>query len=393
MRGIGQDGGQLGEPKRLMRFSGWRWRIVFYSVVSPVRSAGPVSPLNSMKIFSISLVLFLVLTSNCCFGQTYQLTDLGAWVGTNSYAQGINNQGQVVGYWDATNGAHAFLYQTGTVIDLGLLGVNGTNVYALSINNSGQVVGFSESTNGAQAFIYQHGNNASLGTLGSLGSYAFGINNGGQIVGYLATSNGAQAFLYNNGVLFNVGNLGGTNSFAYGVNDAIQVAGSSLEADNATWHAFLWQNGVNSDLNHLIPYGSAWNLSEAHGINDLGNIAGWGVINGHEHAFLFFNSGFIIDLGTLFGGTNSYALGFQRFRTAQTLLPMLCRQLAVGGPDNVPAKRRDAYDDDEGLRQFEPVDERDEQRGGQSVFGLRLQSGGPADQPVAGGRDVLGVSV
>ncbi len=63
-----------------------------------------------MKTFSSSLVLFLALIPNNCFSQTYQLTDLGVFVGTNSYAQGINNQSQVVGYWDTLAGAHAFLY-------------------------------------------------------------------------------------------------------------------------------------------------------------------------------------------------------------------------------------------------------------------------------------------
>src|SRR5207245_175100 len=49
--------------------------------------------------------------SHTAAAQTYRLTDLGALLGTNSYAYGINNQGQVVGYWNTTsNGVHAFLY-------------------------------------------------------------------------------------------------------------------------------------------------------------------------------------------------------------------------------------------------------------------------------------------
>ena len=96
------------------------------------------------KIMKTTLfVLLLAMAANDCFGQSYQLTDLGASIGTNSYAQGINNGGQVVGYWQSTNGAHAFLYRSGVVTDLGVLGQAGTNNFALSINNSGQVVGFS----------------------------------------------------------------------------------------------------------------------------------------------------------------------------------------------------------------------------------------------------------
>lgn len=42
---------------------------------------------------------------------------------------------------------------------------------------------------------------------------------------------------------------------------------------------------------------------------------------------------------------------------------------------------------------FEPVDEHRERGLGESVLGLLIQSGEPADEPVAGGRDVLGLSV
>ena len=260
-----------------------------------------------MKALSIGAALFLSVAAGV--SQTYQLTDLGAVIGTNSYAQGINNQGEVVGYWSATNGAHAFLYQSGAVTDLGLLGAGGVNNYALSINNAGQVVGFSETTNGASAFLFQSGTVTTLGRLGGTSSYALGINGRGQIVGYLDTQKGGRAFLLDESELIDLGTLGGTNSFAFGVNDSLQVAGASLKADNLTLHAFLWQNGVISDLNDLVALDEHWVLTDAHGINDLGNIAGWCVLDGQEHAFLYYNGQRVTDLGILAGGTNSYALG------------------------------------------------------------------------------------
>jgi probable HAF family extracellular repeat protein len=252
-----------------------------------------------MKHFSSTLILFLALISCRCPGQSYQLTDLGALIGTNSYAQGINNQGQVVGYWDTTNGAHAFLYQAGTVTDLGLLGGNPTNNYALSVNNAGQVVGFSETINGAQAFLYQNGALTDLGNLGGSGSYAFDINGSGQIVGHVDTPDGARAILYDTdtGSIINIGTLGGTNSFAFGVNNTLQVTGSSLLSDDATTHAFLWQNGAINDLNQLQTNTGGWELTDAHGINDFGNIVGWGVISNQDHAYLFSMNGATTDLG------------------------------------------------------------------------------------------------
>jgi probable HAF family extracellular repeat protein len=82
-----------------------------------------------------------------------------------------------------------------------------------------------------------------------------------------------------------------------------------LLADDLTAHAYLWQNGAINDLNQIQTYNSGWELSDAHGINDLGNIVGWGLINNQEHAFIFYRGGVVADLGLLAGGTNSYALG------------------------------------------------------------------------------------
>ena len=40
------------------------------------------------------------------------------------------------------------------------------------------------------------------------------------------------------------------------------------------------------DLNRLIPQGSGWVLGQASGINDAGQITGYGTVHGRTHAFL-----------------------------------------------------------------------------------------------------------
>jgi probable HAF family extracellular repeat protein len=40
------------------------------------------------------------------------------------------------------------------------------------------------------------------------------------------------------------------------------------------------------DLNKLIPAGSGWVLGQGSGINNAGQIAGYGTIRGQSHAFL-----------------------------------------------------------------------------------------------------------
>jgi probable HAF family extracellular repeat protein len=78
------------------------------------------------------------------------MTDLGTLPGYgNSYASGVNDLGQVVGYAYGTGlDDRAFLYSNGQVLDLNsLIPTNSGWVLnrAVAINNSGQIVGFGNS--------------------------------------------------------------------------------------------------------------------------------------------------------------------------------------------------------------------------------------------------------
>ena len=56
--------------------------------------------------------------------------------------------------------------------------------------------------------------------------------------------------------------------------------------DVSTAHALLWENGTMINLQDQIPADSGWVLRQALGINDQGQIAGFGVHEGKIRAFL-----------------------------------------------------------------------------------------------------------
>ena len=82
---------------------------------------------------------------------------MGGLGGGGSYASAINDRGQVVGEGKNASGAwHAFLWQNGTMTDLGTLG--GKKSAATSINERGEIVGTSTTRSGqTHAFLWQDG--------------------------------------------------------------------------------------------------------------------------------------------------------------------------------------------------------------------------------------------
>ncbi len=203
--------------------------------------------------------------------------DLGAGI----FATGINDAGIIIG-----GNGHAFRFANGAYQDLGVLQVGGWSS-ASGINSSGAVVGDASVGSGFHGFIWTAGTGMqAIGDLGGGSSHATGINDSGAVVGSASLASGYEhAFLSLGGTLTDLGTLGGGSSFAYSINDAGAVVGYSWLASGQNTHAFVYANGIMVDLNSLLPAGSGWELTEAYGINDAGQITGSGLFNGQVSAF------------------------------------------------------------------------------------------------------------
>jgi probable HAF family extracellular repeat protein len=231
------------------------------------------------------------------------MTPLPTLGGNNGSAGDINNRGQVVGIAENTTPDPTCLSlappfnQFDQIQEKPVIWENGEirelptfpgdpDGGANAINDRGQIVGASGNCSkgpdyALHALLWQNGALTDLGNLGgTLFSFAGNINNRGQIIGAsdLPSDTTAHAFLWaKDSGMQDLGTLpGDVSSLAKGINDKGQVVGQSCDVDG-NCRAFLWQNGVMTDLNTLVPGdGSTLFLFEAFGINSRGQFTAIG---------------------------------------------------------------------------------------------------------------------
>lgn len=242
-------------------------------------------------------------------GFTFTTFDvLGAYY---TQGTGINNAGQIVGWFGDATGTHGFLYAGGTFSTLDVPFPGGDSTRAWGINNADQIVGSFGDATGPHGFLNTGGSYTTLdvpGASGPIGTVAYAINDSGQIVGRFGDSGGVSGhgFLETGSNFTMLDVPGGFDTIAWGINDAGQIAGTYEVTTGSTsvGYGFLYANGVFSTLN--LP-GSV----DIATINNVGQIAGSFVDGTGSHGFVLTGSDLtIIDVP---GASNTQIYGINDF--------------------------------------------------------------------------------
>jgi hypothetical protein len=160
---------------------------------------------------------------------------------TNTHLLGINNAGLIIGNFSTGGDSTPFLYSAGTFTTLPQDPSAKTSTDFVGINNNGQMVGFYD---GTHPFLYSSGSFTNLPQpSNSISALPMGINDNGQIAGYYLTSTNIVGFIDTSGIYNNL-IFGNDTLLAQGINnDGVIVgnllAGSPAVPEPSTWAMLL----------------------------------------------------------------------------------------------------------------------------------------------------------
>ena len=191
-----------------------------------------------MKILSRPTALFSVaaIFGSLALADTYNFVTLDVSGGTNTVARGINNSGDVVGFYSLAghSGHHGFLYLDGSFATIDVPGATGTQ--AVAINDRGEIVGTFTDAHGEHGFLYVGGAFTTIDAPDATYTTATSIDNAGDIVGTFTGGDSlSHGFRYTNGVFSTTESSIDARS---DVNDAGQIVGSYLDGSGES-HGFL----------------------------------------------------------------------------------------------------------------------------------------------------------
>lgn len=212
------------------------------------------------------------------------LSDVSAAIAPYGITLGMNNSGVIIGTgYQPGNPDSVWAYDSVTNTTVWIPNMGGDFGWPNSINASGAIVGYQRTANGASApyaaFLYEGGTLTDLGGLGG-SSFASQINNAGGIAGFSQISPGGPTNAWyrapGSTTLVNLQPASGwLDTLATDSNpDGRVISGIGYRSDGRK-RAIAWFDGVFVDLNDLLPPGGGVEFASAGFVNDLGQIAGY----------------------------------------------------------------------------------------------------------------------
>jgi len=193
------------------------------------------------------------------------VTDIGNLGGNKLFNSILNNQGQIVGQASVGPGfgaSHVFFWDGTNIIDVG------ANLSISDFNNAGQIAVDVFTNVGDKAGIWD-GTLTLLPDLGGGESFVTAINDNGQIVGGATIAFDEVPVMWENGVITELTGFDGFRVYPVDINNAGMIVGSMYPPFVDEEHAFLWIDGVVTDL------GTLGENSWAEEITDSGYIRGY----------------------------------------------------------------------------------------------------------------------
>ena len=232
-------------------------------------------------------------TNNYGFVYSGSYTTIDVPLSNGTFTGGINDQGQIVGYYrDAHSNFHGFLYSGGSYTTIDDPN-NPQDSVSVGINNKGQIVGdYIEPDPSAigHGYLYSHGTFTTLDVPGSSANQATAINDKGDIVGFYNDSiTGVEhGYLYSHGTYTTLDDPAGTFTKPQGINNKGQIVGDYIDS-SGHMNGFIYDHGSFTTIDD--PLGQGVETTVVTGINDQGQIVGWyndGSNNGNAsiHGFI-----------------------------------------------------------------------------------------------------------
>jgi len=167
---------------------------------------------------------------------------------------------------------------------------NATETFATSINNNGDIVGYFNSNNTPNQGFYRspQGDLNILNFPGSIETTPQDINNLRQIVGsYLDSNSVFHGFIFNSGA-FTTFNTPFSDSIIAGSNDLGDIVGQYFDSDTQTVRSYLFSEGIFS----LIDVPSATNTFVSEINNNREIVGDYYDSEGNAHGFILRNNTF-----------------------------------------------------------------------------------------------------